>query len=84
MLDSVEEAERAGLIASTVQYPEAKFGFSHELIRQSVLAALSAPRRQRLHLRAADAIEQVYSKTLEDRANDLSFHLVNAGSAAAP
>ena len=84
LLDSVEEAERAGLIASTVQYPEAKFGFSHELIRQSVLAALSAPRRQRLHLRAADAIEQVYSKTLEDRANDLSFHLVNAGPAAAP
>src|SRR5579872_817743 len=84
LLDSVEEAERAGLIASTVQYPEARFNFLHELIRQTVLAGISAPRRQRLHLRVADAMEQVYSKTLEDRANDLSFHLVNAGPAAAP
>jgi tetratricopeptide (TPR) repeat protein len=84
LLDCVEEAERAGLINSTVQYPEARFNFSHELIRQTVLAGLSAPRRQRLHLRVADAIEQVYSKTLEDHANDLSFHLMNAGPAAAP
>lgn len=84
LLDCVEEAERAGLINSTVQYPESRFNFAHELIRQTVLAGLSAPRRQRLHLRAADAIEQVYSKVLEDRANDLSFHLVNAGPTAAP
>ncbi|HYL57413.1 MAG TPA: AAA family ATPase, partial [Candidatus Acidoferrales bacterium] len=57
LLDCVEEAERAGLIVATLEYPEARFRFSHELIRQAVVSELSAPRRQRLHLDVADAIE---------------------------
>ena len=43
LLDHVEEAEKAGLIYSTLGYPEVSFQFSHELIRQAVLSELSAP-----------------------------------------
>ena len=84
LLDSVEEAERAGLISSTLHYPEARFRFSHELIRQAVAQTLSLARRQRLHLDIANAIERVYAETLEDHANDLAYHLWEAGSHADP
>ena len=61
ILERVEEAEKAGLVFSVADSPKARFEFSHELIRQSVLAALSAARRQRLHLEVADAIERTCS-----------------------
>jgi len=82
LLDSLDEAERAGLISSTLQYPEARFKFAHELIRQAVLTGLSAARRQRLHLNVADAIERVYSKEIEVHVDDLAHQLWQAGAAA--
>ncbi len=82
LLDGVEEAERAGLISSVLLGREARFNFSHELIRQTIVSGLSPARRQRLHLRVADAIERVYPNTLEDQANELAHHLVQAGAAA--
>jgi tetratricopeptide (TPR) repeat protein len=82
LLDRVEEVEKAGLISATLQFPEARFQFSHELIRNAVLNDLSAPRRQRLHIHIAEAIERVYSAELEDHANDLAHHLWQAGKAA--
>jgi DNA-binding winged helix-turn-helix (wHTH) protein/predicted ATPase len=80
--EHVEEAERAGLLTSTLEYPDTRFNFKHELIRQGVLSDLSALRRQRLHLQIAEAIEQLYPNTIEDWANDLAHHLWNAGAAA--
>jgi tetratricopeptide (TPR) repeat protein len=82
LLDSVEEAEKAGLITSTLDYPDALFRFSHELIRQAVIARLSPARRQRIHLDIADAIESLFANSLEDRVNDLAHHLYQAGTAA--
>jgi tetratricopeptide (TPR) repeat protein len=82
LLDCVEEAERAGLVASTVQYPEAQFRFSHELIRQAVISGLSGARRQRLHLDVADAMERLYVNALEENADDIAYHLCQAGTAA--
>jgi class 3 adenylate cyclase/tetratricopeptide (TPR) repeat protein len=84
LLDCVEQAEKAGLIYSTLEYPDARFQFSHELIRQAVVSGLSAARRQRLHLDVADAIERIYSSALEDRAEDLAHHFWQAGAAADP
>jgi predicted ATPase len=78
----VEEAEKAGLITSRLRYPDAQFRFTHELIRRAVLDNLSIPRRQRLHLSVAAAIEELYSNTVEDHAEDLAHHLWNAGGAA--
>lgn len=82
LLDYLEEAEGAGLIASTLEYPEARFRFSHELIRQAVIGGLSHARQQRLHLKVADAVEQLYPDALEDHAEDLAYHLRHAGAAA--
>ena len=67
ILERVEEAEKAGLVFSVADSPKARFEFSHELIRQAVLAALSAARRQRLHLEVADAIERTCSARRANR-----------------
>ncbi len=46
-------SRKCRLVASDAESPEARFEFSHELIRQTVLNGVSAPRRQRLHLEVA-------------------------------
>jgi tetratricopeptide (TPR) repeat protein len=82
LLDQVEDAEKAGLIFSTLDYPEARFQFSHELVRQAVIANLSVPRRQRLHLAIANAIEKIHGAALDNHASDLAHHLWQAGASA--
>ena len=84
LLDAVDEAERAILIASAEDGPEARFTFAHELIRQTLVSGLSLPRRQRMHLRVADAMERAYARTPEEHAADLAHHLHQAGAAADP
>jgi class 3 adenylate cyclase/tetratricopeptide (TPR) repeat protein len=84
LLDAVDEAERAHLITAASDGPEARFTFAHELIRQTLVSGLSLPRRQRLHLRVAEAIERVYACALEEHAADLAHHLYQAGTAAEP
>lgn len=83
LLDAVDEAERAHLIASREEGGEVQFAFAHELIRQTILSDVSAARRQRLHLRAAEAIERLYVPT-DEHAADLVHHLREAGAAADP
>jgi len=84
LLDAVDEGERAHLITSSGDGPEARFTFAHELIRQTLVSGLSSPRRQRRHLRVAEAMERVYARTLEEHAADLAYHLHQAGTAADP
>jgi len=84
LLDAVDEAERAQLVSSAAVGGEARFTFSHEQIRQTLLAVLSLPRRQRLHLRAAEALEQTHAHALEEHTADLAYHLYQAGTGADP
>ena len=91
LLDAIDEAERAHLITAASDGPQARFTFAHELIRQTLVSGLSLPRRQRLHLRVAEAIERVYlpagrdgGRALEEHAADLAYHLNQAGAAADP
>ena len=82
LLDCLDEAERAGFVTATLENPSARFRFSHELTRQVVLTRLSVARRQRLHLEIVKAIERTYPDEIEDHANDLAYHLLQAGAAA--
>ena len=61
-----------------------RWEFTHALIRQTLAAGLSLPRRQRLHLKVADAIERVAGSNAEKHASDLAHHLFQAGTAADP
>jgi predicted ATPase len=82
VLDGVEQAERAALISSTIEQADPLFQFSHELIRQAVLADLSAPRRNRIHLDVAQAYERVNPAFLQVDARSVAHHLWHAGSTA--
>jgi class 3 adenylate cyclase/tetratricopeptide (TPR) repeat protein len=78
--DALEEAEQARLIGPVEG--DGALAFSHELIRQTLLADVSTVKRERLHLQAANAIERRYAEDLEEHAADLTHHLSRAGRSA--
>jgi predicted ATPase len=87
-LESIEEAEKAGLILPVADSPKPRCEFSHELIRQAVIGSVSPARLQRLHLEIANAIERIYSinpesphaETLDDYVADLAHHYSRGGN----
>lgn len=84
LLDCLDEAENSHVVMSRADGREAKVVFVHELIRQTLLGAVALPRRQRLHLRVAEAMEKVYSDDLAPHAAGIAHHLYSAGAAADP
>ena len=82
LLTALEETQRMGLIVPRAEGPEALFTFAHELVRQTLLAGFALPRRQRLHLQVAEAIERVHAGAVHERAGEIAHHLVKAGSLA--
>lgn len=79
LLDALDEAERVHLITSSADGEGVQFTFRHQLIRQTLLGGLSPARRQRLHARVADALEQVLHASLSAHAATIAFHLERAG-----
>ena len=84
LVAAVEEAQRLGLIYSTAHGSEAQLTFSNELMRQTLLADVSTPRLQRLHLNAAYALKKVHTRPLKETAARIAHHLAQAGSLAEP
>jgi tetratricopeptide (TPR) repeat protein len=76
----IEKAQQMGIIVPSSEGPERPFTFRHELVRQTLLAGISAPRRQRMHASVADAIELVYPGAVNERAGEIADHLIKAGS----
>ncbi|MBV8358651.1 MAG: hypothetical protein JO189_12035, partial [Deltaproteobacteria bacterium] len=74
LLESIEDATKAGLLFSCTDKSAASVEFSHELVRQAVLSGLSGMRQQRLHLEIAQAIERLHSDSLEDHSGELAYH----------
>jgi tetratricopeptide (TPR) repeat protein len=74
-----EKAQQMGIIIPSSEGPERPLTFGHELVRQTLLAGISAPRQQRLHAGAADAIERLYQGAISERARDITDHLLKAG-----
>jgi predicted ATPase len=79
--DAVEEAKRGHFLVSA---GADRFRFSHDLVRQRVLAVLPLPRLQAYHLAVADTLERVYGKSVTEKAAEIAYHLYQAGSAADP
>ncbi|MGC2306225.1 ATP-binding protein [Candidatus Binatus sp.] len=78
----IEKAQEMGTIVPSAEGPERPFTFSHELVRQTLLAGISAPRQERLHAAVADAIERLYPGAVHERAGEIADHLHKAGSFA--
>ena len=84
LLDAVEEAERAHVIVEDRRGQPGDYRFAHELVRYTLLTMLSGPRRQRYHLRAADALERLCADDLERHASEIAVHLTRSGDGAQP
>ncbi|HVD81341.1 MAG TPA: AAA family ATPase [Propionibacteriaceae bacterium] len=80
LVEAFDEAERSRLISPGKAAGELIFG--HELIRQTLLSGVSAVKRERLHLRTAQAVSRRYSEDLDAHAGDLAYHLSRAGRSA--
>ncbi len=78
----IEKAQQMGIIMPSAEGPERPFTFTHELVRQTLLAGISTPRQQHLHARVADAIERLYPGAVNERAGEIADHLLKAGSFA--
>jgi AAA ATPase domain len=76
----VEKAQQMGIIVASSEGLARPFIFTHELVRQTLLAGISAPRRQRLHAGVADAIARLHTDAVNERAGDIADHLIKAGS----
>jgi tetratricopeptide (TPR) repeat protein len=74
-----EKAQQMGIIVASSEGPENPFTFTHELVRQTLLAGISASRKQQLHARVADAIESLYPRFVNERAGEITDHLLKAG-----
>ncbi len=78
----IEKAQQMGIIIPSSEGPEHPFTFAHELVRQTLLAGISAPRQQRLHAVVAEAIERPSPGAADERAGEIANHLLKAGSFA--
>lgn len=84
LLEAVEEALKARMISEATGQETATYAFTHALIRQTLDEEMSLPRKQRLHMTAAEAIEQVHERHLDSYYSPLASHFRKAGTAADP
>jgi len=82
ILRTVEEALAAQVVREQRQERRTYYQFTSTLLRENLYGRLSAPRRERLHLRAAHALEEAYPDHLENYAAELAYHYREAGEGA--
>jgi adenylate cyclase len=81
LVAALDEAEQARLIHGPSGRQETTWRFPHQLICQTLTQSMTTLRRQRLHLRAADAMERLGAAARLNSA-DLAHHLYSAGGLA--
>ena len=77
-LACVEEALAAGILREQTDARPVHYAFQHVLVSEVLQEGLAHPRRQRLHLRIAQALERL----APGEPGEIARHLVDAGEAA--
>jgi eukaryotic-like serine/threonine-protein kinase len=75
LFNALEEAKKAAVVEEhTGMGVAVSYRFAHAFFRQTLYEELIAPRRIRLHQQVARALEEVYSRKLEEHAAELAEH----------
>ena len=77
VLDVLEEALSARVVEE-LPTGVGRYQFTHALIQETLLGELSITRRVRLHVRIAEALEELYGAEAESRAAELAHHFAQA------
>ncbi len=83
LISALEEAERARLVKGPSGRHEVTWRFAHRLICQMLAGSIPQVRRQRLHLRVADAMLRLDAR-LRLYTSEIAHHLYCAGHMADP
>jgi adenylate cyclase len=81
LMSALDEAEHARLLHGPSGRQDPTWRFAHQLICQTLTQAMPTLRRQRLHLRVADAMERLDASS-RARTSEIAHHLYSAGRMA--
>jgi class 3 adenylate cyclase len=81
-LDLLEEALDRQVLRERRDQP-GTYEFNHALIRQTLYAELSTPRRIRLHRQILAALEDLYASNIDAHLTDLAYHAFQAAPGGA-
>src|SRR5438105_1098767 len=82
ILDLLDEALSSGVLMEEGTGTRIAYRFWHPLLASHLYNNLSAMRRARLHRRAAEVLQQVYSAREDGQAAAITEHLVKGGGEA--
>jgi class 3 adenylate cyclase len=77
ILDALDEALAAQIVRER-RDADATYEFNHALIRQTLYAELSTPRRVRMHRQVTEALEHRFADSIESHLPELAFHAYEA------
>jgi DNA-binding SARP family transcriptional activator len=83
LIAALEEAVEAQLVVEAQGRFGPAYAFTHALVRETLYGGLSAPRRRRLHQRAAAALEERHGVDPGQPLVEIAFHLLGAGPTGA-
>ena len=83
LLDALDESTKAQLVAETKAHGKDTYRFTHALLVQVVYDGINTRRRARFHQQAGEAMEQLYTRRLDEYVEALAYHFSRAPSNAA-
>ena len=79
ILDLLDEALQAGVLAEEGRGTRIRYHFWHPLLVSHLYERLSATKRALLHRRVAEILQQLYARHEEEGAATITYHLVEGG-----
>ena len=73
---------RAEILREQRRYPEPEYGFKHNLFQEAALSTLTPVRKRELYTRVAAAFEGLYSRSLDERLEQVAHYYAQAGDSA--